>query len=125
MFLVYILLFFQFPIVHSKYNSTEKDTLKMKFGCVPQENWDLFEHRDKIIENVCITRNYETHSYPPEWDHFNPIVCQLKNTKLRNVDETKKTVTINFHVLFAWEDLRIKANFVKNRNFVNLLVNTS
>ena len=118
MFLSCIVLFLQYSIVDARYNVTEEEAFKIKFGCLPQEAWNLLDHRNKIIENVCITRDYKSHYPPGGLDYFNPIICQLRNTKVQDVDETKKTVTINFFVWLAWEDHRIKAGFGKNGGVV-------
>ena len=120
MFLSCIVLFLQYAIVEARYNVTEEEAFKIKFGCLPQADWNLLDHKNKIIENVCITRDYKSHYPPRGLDYFNPIICQLRNTKVRDVDETKRTVTINFVVWFAWEDHRIKADFGKNGDAVGL-----
>ena len=115
-----IVFFLQYAISHARYNVTEENAFKIKFGCLPQEAWNLLDHRNKIIENVCVTRDYKSHYPPGGLDYFNPIICQLRNTKVQNVDEAKRTVTINFFVWFAWEDHRIKADFGKNGDVVGL-----
>ena len=119
-----VLILIKYFIVHARYNVTEKEAFKIKFGCIPQETWDLLEYRKNIVKNVCVTRDYETHVSPPKGiqslDHYNPIVCQLRDTRLRNVDQTKKTITINFVARFTWEDPRIKADFGKNSDGVDL-----
>jgi len=48
--------------VDAHFNSTQKEEFKIEFGCIPQENWNLFENHDKIVRNVCIDSNYQTHT---------------------------------------------------------------
>ena len=106
--------------VNANFNLTQKEEFKKEFGCVPQEKWDLFENHDKIVRNVCIISNYETHTEPRRSKYFYPILFRFERTKIMDVDRKKRTFTMNFGAIIAWEDPRIKVNFGGMENFIDL-----
>ena len=106
--------------VHANFNSTQKEEFKIEFGCIPQENWNLFENHDKIVRNVCIDSNYQTHTEPRRSNYFYPILFRFERTKILDVDGIKRTFTMNFCVIIAWEDPRVKADFGGIESFIDL-----
>ena len=106
--------------VDAHFNSTQKEEFKIEFGCIPQENWNLFENHDKIVRNVCIDSNYQTHTEPRRSNYFYPILFRFERTKILDVDGIKRTFTMNFCVIIAWEDPRVKADFGGIESFIDL-----
>ena len=106
--------------VHANFNLTQKEKLKIEFGCIPQEKWDLFENHDKIVRHVCIDSNYETYTEPRRLTYFYPILFRFERTKIMDVDRVKRTFTMNFGAIIAWEDPRIKADFGGIDRFIDL-----
>lgn len=106
--------------VHADFNLSQKEEFKIEFGCIPPENWDLFEEHDKIVRNLCIASNYETYTEPTRSNSFYPILFRFHRTKIMDVDREKRTFTMNFGVIIAWEDSRIKPKFVGTKTFISL-----
>ena len=106
--------------VHANFNLTQKEKFKIEFGCIPQEKWDLFENHDKIVRHVCIDSNYETYTEPRRLTYFYPILFRFERTKIMDVDRVKRTFTMNFGAIIAWEDPRIKADFGAIESFIDL-----
>lgn len=106
--------------VHASNISTEMDALKLEYGCVPQQNWELIEYRNKIVKNVCLEKGYEAHNEPRTSNYFYPILFRFENTRLIQLDQIMRTFTIIFRVMLAWEDPHIKTNFEESANLIRL-----
>lgn len=94
----------------TKRNVLSEDRLKEEFGCNPPEKWDLMK-KIKIgiaVRNVCISKEYQVNE-APKMDNPTTVVNIFHDIKVLEVDEIKKTITINIWMWSIWEDPRIKA----------------
>ena len=115
-FIVFIL---KFMMVRGEVNKASVNVLKSDFGCVPPEAWDLIKFQNQIVRNVCLKKDYQV-AERPGGDNFSQVVMQFRETKVSNVDEMKKTITLDMKLLSIWEDPRIIANFSNIENWIGL-----
>ena len=105
--------------VHAQNNVTQHEyeqELKTKFNCKPFNYWDLVKYNEKVISDVCMERDYRSND-PPNRNNVTKVLYYFfSNTKLFEVDERAKTITMDITMILSWEDSRIKAKFVPDEN---------
>ena len=93
------------------------DELKTKFGCIPIEAWNIMRLRNYAVEVVCWTNNYEVGNEPNEIT-MNHITISIKHNNIIEIDEKKKTITMEIELIFVWQDERIRAIFPENHGLI-------
>ena len=106
-------------LVNGEVNISTQNYLKHKFGCKPLKNWKLMMHRNQILKNICISKDYQVDNEPIGKD-LKPVFIRFRKTKVTNVDNHKKTITIEIDAISIWEDNRIKASFTQHINLITL-----
>ena len=97
----------------NKYNATYYDDLKNKFGCTPPENWNIVERNEESIQVVCKAKDYDPHDKPVDLTK-SPMIIDFEKIKIVDVDERKRTITMDTMLTSFWRDERIKAVFSGN-----------
>ena len=97
----------------NKYNATYSDDLKNKFGCTPPENWNIVERNEEAIQVVCRAKDYDPHDKPVDLTK-SPMIFDFEKIKIVDVDERKRTITMDTTLTSFWRDERIKAVFSGN-----------
>ena len=93
------------------------DQLKTKFGCIPIDEWNIMRLRNYAVEVVCWTNNYEVRNEPNEIT-MNHITISIKHNNIIEIDEKKKTITMEIELIFVWQDERIRAIFPENHGLI-------
>ena len=105
---------------NDKINNTSSDNdLKNEFGCLPLEKWNLMRVNYEAVKLVCVSDDYEIGQKPKEIA-MHPIFAELEKSRIVDIDENKKTITMDIRLLCFWRDERIKAVFPKNSGVVML-----
>ena len=100
-------------------NTSSDNDLKNEFGCLPLEKWNLMRVNYEAVKLVCVSDDYEIGRKPNEIA-MNPIFVELEKIRIVDIDENKKTITMDIRLLCFWRDERIKAVFPKNSGVVML-----
>ena len=100
-------------LVNGEVNISLENHLKHKFGCTPPEHWKLMRHRNQIIKNICTSKDYQV-DHEPTGENVKPVFIRFRETKVTNVDNHKKTITLDIDAISIWEDNRIKTKFTRN-----------
>ena len=45
-------------------NSDLHDKLKKEMGCEPRGDWDFLIQNDRLVQNMCVTKNYDPEKKP-------------------------------------------------------------
>ena len=96
-----------------------RDHLKKDLGCVPLEKWSSMELSNNAVDVVCMSKDYKVGNEPKEIG-LNPILMIFKESTIVDMDEKKKTITMDFQLLSLWRDERIKAIFSKKFGIIML-----
>ena len=96
-----------------------RDHLKKDLGCVPLEKWSSMELSNNAVDVVCMSKDYKVGNEPKEIG-MNPILMIFKESTIVDMDEKKKTITMDFQLLSLWRDERIKAIFSKGLGIITL-----
>ena len=120
--LVLIFLVYEFNVSLAEKNICWKnDTcisqLKRDFGCVPIDDWNLIVNENNIIQNVCLSSIYKL-ADPPK--PAPKVGTMLVDTKLLEIHERTREITLMVWMLAFWEDPRIKANLTRDINTIKL-----
>ena len=82
-------------------------------------NWSVLTHNNNVVDNVCVWQGYNPGNYPngSNRTHLNLVLNEIR---MVNVDDQKKTITLDLVALMIWKDDRIKARFTSSNNFIEL-----
>ena len=82
-------------------------------------NWSVLTHNNNVVDNVCVLQGYNPGNYPngSNRTHLNLVLNEIR---MVNVDDQKKTITLDLVALMIWTDDRIKARFTSSNNFIEL-----
>ena len=116
---VYLMTVINIILVNGEVNISSQNYLKHKFGCMPLDHWKLMMHRNQIIKNICTTKDYQVDN-EPTGQNLKPVFIRFRETKVTNVDNHKKTITIDIDAISIWEDNRVQAKFTENQRLVRL-----
>ena len=116
---VYLMTVMNIILVNGEVNISSENYLKHKFGCIPPENWRLMRHRKQIIKNICTSKDYQVDN-EPTGNYVKPVFIRFRETKVTNVDNHKKTITLDIDAISIWEDNRIKTKFTRNIRLIRL-----
>ena len=100
-------------------NISSYDYLKDKFGCLPLEKWNVMEVSHDGVNLVCVSYDYKIEQKPKEIAS-NPIFVDLEKYRIVDIDENKKTISMEIQLLCSWRDERIKAAFPENLGIIML-----
>ena len=100
------------------------DHLKDKFGCLPPEKWTVMTSSSSFVNIICISKDYKTYDEPKEIAP-NPILMSIENSTIVNIDEKKKTMTMELLMSYVWVDERIKVVFSNNAGIIFLPSSTT
>ena len=100
-------------------NSEFHDKLKKEMGCEPTGNWDFLIQNDRRVQNMCVTKNYDPEKVP-NGKHMNSVTVSFEEMKIRNIDDKKRTITMDLFVRMFWKDDRVKPYFHNNETFLKL-----
>ena len=75
--------------------------------CRPSENWNVLIHKNNIIKNVCISKNYNAEQEPNQ-ERPTHLDIMLPNIKIVHVAERKKRILVDITAVSFWEDNRIR-----------------
>ena len=106
-------------LVNGEVNISSENYLKHKFDCMPLDKWKLMRHRNQILKNICTSKDYQVDN-EPTGQNLKPVLIRFRETKVTNVDNHKKTITIDVDAISIWEDNRIKAKFTQNKSLITL-----
>ena len=93
-----------------------EETLKDAFSCNLTSNQNLVTKYNKVIKNVCVTKHYDP-GYHPKDAH---VTLTFQDKKIVNIDDKKKTITLDIVAQLFWEDKRITAFFHDSNPFTEL-----
>ena len=97
-------------------NSSFENSLVDAYSCHLRRNWNLVTKYNRIIENVCVTKHYNPGNHPK-----NALLRVIfHDTKIVNIDDKKKTITLDFVSNIFWEDERITAFFPHTKPLIEL-----
>ena len=88
-----------------------------QFGCVPQENWNVIKSSHNTNEVVCMSKNYNVDSRPSEIA-INPIFVEIEQSTIKDINEKKKTITMDINMILFWRDERINASFPEDTGII-------
>ena len=97
--------------------TSSRGHMKNRFGCVPQDKWNVIKSSQGNDEVVCISKNYSVDSTPNEIA-INPIVVKFEHSTIKDIDEKKKTITMDVNMILFWRDERIKATFSERAGII-------
>ena len=100
-------------------NTSMDDYLKDKFGCLPLGKWNVMEVSHDAVNLVCVSNDYEPKQKPKEIAS-NPIFVDFEKNRIVEIDENKKTITMEIQLMCSWRDERIKAAFPENLGIMML-----
>ena len=112
-FLFLLILIIETKAVPGEVNKTSESILKAEFNCTPPEDWKLLKHRSRVLRNMCIKNDYEV-EIEPRGENLSHILMRFFETRITNVDELKKTITVHLVLFSIWEDPRITARFTQD-----------
>ena len=87
--------------------------------------WTLMKQNSKNVKGVCIKRGYRVTEAPTGEANVTTVYKTFYRTKVLEVDETQKTVTIDLKLSSIWEDDRIKTPFLTGNTEIQLDTTTS
>ena len=105
--------------INENKNTSSRNHLKHKFGCLPTEKWNVMSLSYNSVEGICMSRDYEAENEPKEIT-LNPILINIENSTLVSIDEKEKTMTMEIQLAAIWADERINAVFIKSLGAVTL-----
>ena len=97
--------------------TSSRGHIKPQFGCVPQENWNVIKSSHNTNEVVCMSKNYNVDSRPSEIA-VNPIFVKIEQSTIKDINEKKKTITMDINMILIWRDERIKATFPEDEGII-------
>ena len=100
-------------------NIIYKHKLSDNVGCRPPENWSALSYDNTIVENVCITRDYDVIKAPDQ-EHPTHVDIFIPNLKVVNMDEQRKRIDMDLTALAFWEDERIRTLDSKDAKAIQL-----
>ena len=77
----------------------------------------MIKIRNYDIEVVCLSNDYEVGNEPDEIS-MNPIIMEIRNNTIIDIDEEGKTITMEIRLRFLWRDERIRAAFPEHSALV-------
>ena len=100
-------------------NATYEDYLKIKFGCIPPQNYDLIPlgKTRKPINNVCLEKQYQVND-PPEMNETTQVGVLFNDRRVIDVNEKDRSVTFDVKMITFWDDERIKYNLESNKDIL-------
>ena len=97
-------------------NVSSQNDSKTRLDCVPKEKWNKMRWTNKKLDVVCMSKDYEVDTAPKEIAEF-PFTFKynhMGDTTIMDIDEKKRTITIEISLLSTWYDERTKAVFSDN-----------
>ena len=105
---IYLLVIMNIVLANGEVNNSLDKFLKTKFGCIPPENWSVIRSKNQVIKNLCISKDYQVDD-EPTGKEVKPVFVRFQRTEVTNVDDQRKTLTIEVQAISIWEDNRIIA----------------
>ena len=84
---------------------------------MPREKWEMLKLSDDSVEVVCISKDYKVSIVPQEID-INPIFMMFDENEIIEIDERKKTITVDIRLWCIWRDERIKVAFADSLGII-------
>ena len=116
---IYLLIIMSIVLANGEVNNSLDNFLKTKFGCIPPENWSVIRSRNQVIQNLCISKDYQVDDEPTAKE-VKPVFVRFQRTDVTNVDDQDKALTIEVKAISIWEDNRLKANFLPNDSMIKI-----
>ena len=93
-------------------NGTEVSLFREDYdGCNETEQWEILHYESKAIRQVSIQKDYQKIEPP-----MGRIPIQLyvfdAGTTLSEINEERKTITLDIQLVLLWQDCRIRATFL-------------
>ena len=97
-------------------NTSVEESSKDAFSCNLCLNQNLVTKYNKVIKNVCVTKHYDPGNDPKDAH----LRLTFQDTKIVNIDDKKKTITLDIIAQIFWEDKRITAFFHDSNPYIEL-----
>ena len=101
-----------------EYGSSE-DISNKHFAYHSHTNWSVLTHNNKVVDNVCVLQDYNPDNEPNGTNRTH-LHLEINNIRMVNVDDTKKTITLDLIAFILWKDDRIKAHFTSSSDSIEL-----
>ena len=85
----------------------------------PHTNWSVLTHNNKVVDNVCVWQDYNPDKEPNGINRTH-LRLVLNHIRMVNVDDAKKTITLDIDAFILWKDDRIKAQFTSISDSIGL-----
>ena len=79
-------------------------------GCNPVEKWSKMKFSHSSVKLACKTKDYNMNDAPDEIA-LNPVLVDIEDNTIVDINEQKKTITVDIRMSFAWHDERINVFF--------------
>ena len=88
------------------------------FRCNASQKWKNLVLRGKEIQDACIKSDYYAMDAPGDKKNTK-VVIYARDIKIANVNELKKTMTIDLTAFAIWQDDRIMVNYHENKSYID------
>ena len=100
-------------------NSSSENQEYITFRCNASQKWKNLVLHGKKIQGACIKNDYYAIDAPGDKKNTK-VLIYAQDIKVVNVDELKKTMTIDLTASAVWQDDRIMVNYHENRSYIDL-----
>ena len=100
-------------------NSSVGNQADIPFRCNASQKWKNMVLHGKKIQDACIKNDYYAIDAPGDKKNTK-VFIYAQDIKVVNVDELKKTMTIDLTASAMWQDDRIMVNYHENRSYIDL-----
>ena len=84
---------------------------KTNDDCNGNDNWERPYYQSKVIQHVCVQKGYQKFE-PPNGRVPIALVIYDLGTTLSEINEERKTLSLDIQLLLHWEDSRIQGTFL-------------
>ena len=98
-------------------NTSFGNQADVMFRCNVSQKWKNLVLRGKEIQDACIKNDYYAMDAPKK---NTKVVVYAEDIKVSNVNELKKTMTIDLKASAIWQDDRIMVNYHENKSYIDL-----
>ena len=89
------------------------------FRCNASQKWKNLVLRGKEIQDACIKSDYYAMDAPGDKKNTK-VVIYAQDVKIANVNELKKTMTVELTAAAIWQDDRISVNYHEHKSYIDL-----
>ena len=116
LFIVILMILNSFVNVFGKEKMLTNDAVyaldhKANDDCNGNDNWERAYHQSKVIQHVCIQKDYQKFKPPNARVPIALVIYDL-GTTLTEINEERKTLSLDIQLLLHWEDSRIQGKFL-------------